>query len=191
MKILLLFILSFCIFFTVGLGQTAFLSLGPDLAIPGSFSESMKMNAGTGFGGSLRLEAVFGKHITGTATVSTLFFGKKQQTYITEQTTTAVTTVPFEIGLKYYFPRIEQAPSGIFLSIESGIMPTKTHFDYQNSPDADFRETGWAAAFGAGYQFWNIESSFRFQYNLTASGYHVYYYDIRIAYAFLRPRSNK
>jgi opacity protein-like surface antigen len=184
MKNFILSMLSFCICSTISLGQKTFLSLGPELAIPGN-TESMKMNAGTGFGGSLRLESVFGSHVSGTATVSLLFFAEKQQTYITEQTKTKVTMVPLEIGLKYYFPRIEQAPKGIFLSLETGLMPVKTHFDYQNNPDNDFRETGWAAAFGAGYLSWKIESSFRFQYNLTAGGYHVYYYNFRIAYAFL------
>ena len=183
MKIFILCVLSFCICSTICVAQKTFLSLGPELAFPGT-TESMKMNAGTGFGGFLRLESVFGNHISGMATVSLLFFGEKQQTYITEQTTTKVTMVPLEIGLKYYFPRIEQTPKGIFLSLETGLMPVKTHFNYQNTPDNDFRETGWAAAFGAGYQFWKLESSFRFQYNLTAGGYHVYYYNIRIAYAF-------
>ncbi|MDZ4808341.1 MAG: hypothetical protein SGI96_08715 [Bacteroidota bacterium] len=65
-------------------------------------------------------------------------------------------------------------------------MPTTTHFDYAVNTDRDFKESGLSTALGIGYQLDNIEASTRLQYNLSASGFNVYYYNFRIAYTFIK-----
>ena len=165
--------------------QKTFFSLGPELALPGS-SYSLSMNAGTGFGGSFRIESSWGKHISGMATVSYLGFSRAHPFSSTPSTTTRVKAIPIEAGLKFYLQERKEIPQGFFISAEVGLMPTTTHFTYTANPDFNFKETGVSCAPGIGYQLGTLEAGFRLQYNLTASGFNVYYYDLRLAYSFLK-----
>jgi hypothetical protein len=169
-----------------GLSQKTFFSVGPEVVFPGSDTD-LKRNAGTGFGASVRLESRWGKHIAGMATVSYIDFPKKHHTSPGLQgTTTNVMLIPVQLGLKYYALDRDPKPKGFFVSIEAGLMPARTDFEYASNPDFKFKEDGLSCAVGLGYLLWNIEGSFRLQYNLSASGFNVYYYDFMLAYAFLR-----
>jgi hypothetical protein len=167
--------------------QKAFISFGGELALPGSAS-GLSMNAGTGFGGSFRVESSWGKHVSGMASISYLIFAQSHPFSSTPSTTSKVKAIPIQVGLKYYFQKRTESSKGFFLSAEFGIMPTTTHFTYAANPDYDFKETGISAAPGLGYLLGNFESSFRLQYNLTASGYDIYYFNFRLAYAFRKSK---
>ena len=176
------------LFSAASFSQKTFFSIGPELAFPAS-SKSLSNNAGTGIGGSLRVESAFGKHISGTATVGYLGFAEQELAFSgTPPTKTKVSAILIQIGMKYY-PK--EASNGFFLSAELGLMPTTTRFDYATNPDKKFNESGLSCAPGIGYQFGNIEAGFRLQYNLTASGFNVYYYGFRLAYALLKGKSKK
>ena len=56
-------------------GQKTSFSIGGEIALPGS-SSGLSMNAGTGFGGSLRVESSWSKHISGLATIGYLAFAQ-------------------------------------------------------------------------------------------------------------------
>ena len=168
--------------------QKTFVSLGAELAFPGS-SESLSRNAGTGYGASVRIESSWGKHISGMATLGYLGFAEAQPYSYTSVTKSKVYAIIFQPGIKYYIQKKRDRPRGFFISAEIGLMYTNTHFDYEANPDFNFDETGLSCAPGIGYQLGKIETGFRLQYNLTASGYNVYYYNIRVAYAFLKRNS--
>ena len=164
--------------------QNAIFFIGPELALPNSFG--LKMNAGTGLGGSLRVEFPSGKHISAIATIGYLGFAKKELLYSgTPPTTARFNAIPIQAGVKYYPKERKETPKGVFISTELGFMPTTIHFDYAANPDRDFKESGLSTALGIGYQLGTVEAGFRFQYNLTASGFDVYYYNFRVAYNFL------
>ena len=171
-------------------GQKFFLLLGGEIAFPGS-SSGLSKNAGTGFGGSLRVESYWGKHISGLATMGYLTFPQKHPFSNTPTTTSKVKAILIQAGLKYYPKEKNETPKGFFISSELGFMPTTTHFTYATNPDFNFKETGFSYAPGIGYQLGNIESSFRLQYNLTASGFNVYYYNFRLAYSLLKIKNKK
>ena len=165
--------------------QKTTFSVGPELALPNSFG--LKMNAGTGLGGSFRVEFSGGKHITGIATIGYLGFAKKALPYSgTPPTIARFNAIPIQGGVKYYPKERKETPKGVFISAELGFMSTTVHFDYLNYPDLDFKESGLSTAMGIGYQLGNIESGFRVQFNLSDSGFDVYYYNFRIAYTFLK-----
>ncbi|MGZ5191166.1 MAG: outer membrane beta-barrel protein [Flavisolibacter sp.] len=166
-------------------GQKTSFSIGGEIALPGS-SSGLSMNAGTGFGGSLRVESSWSKHISGLATIGYLAFAQTHPYSTTPTTTSKVKAILIQAGLKYYPREKKESPKGFFISAELGIMPTTTHFTYAANPDLNFKETGFSCAPGIGYQLGHIESSFRIQYNLTASGFNVYYYNFRLAYSFLK-----
>jgi len=176
---------------TISYSQKTILSIGPELAFPGS-SYSMSTNAGTGFGGSVRIESTWRKHISGMLTVGYLGFAEKELPFSgTPPTRTKVKAIPIQAGVKYYIQKINEPPKGFFISAELGLMPTSTHFDYAVNPDFDFKESGLSTALGIGYLAGIIEAGFRLQYNLTASGFDVYYYNFRLAYCFLKIKNKK
>ena len=188
MKKSLLFLLVL-ILSTTGYSQKMIFTIGPELAIPGS-SYSLKMNAGTGVGGSLRFESFLGNYISCIATVGYIGFAKQELPYSgTPPTITTVKAIPIQAGLKYYFKAVKETPKSFFASAELGFMPITTHFDYAVNQDRDFKESGLSTALGIGYQLGNLEASTRLQYNLTASGFNVYYYNFRIAYGILKSKA--
>ncbi len=167
-----------------GFSQKILLSIGPEVAIPGS-SSKFNNNRGTGFGGSLRIESSWTKHISGIATVEYISFGKKSPAPSAPTYTNQVNVIPIQVGIKYYVREKDLSPNGVFFSAEAGVMPTSNHITYTNGSKQNLKETGFSTALGLGYQYKKLESSCRLQYNLTASGLNVYYYNFRIAYAFL------
>lgn len=65
-------------------------------------------------------------------------------------------------------------------------MPGSTVFTYANgNPQYKHKETGLCLAPGIGYMINGIELSLRPQYNLTAAGLDVYYWNVRLAYAIM------
>jgi hypothetical protein len=174
----------------ISFGQKLALSIGGEIAFAGS-SEGFGMNAGTGFGGSLRGESSLSKHISGIATVGYLAFSKKHPFSNTPATTTGVKATIVQAGIKYFPKEKNETANGPFISGELGFMSTNTHFDYAANPDYNFKESGLSFAPGIGYQLGNAELSFRLQYNLTASGFNIYYYNFRLAYSFLKIKDNK
>lgn len=168
--------------------QKTIFSIGPELALPNSFG--LKMNAGTGLGGSLRVEFPRGKHISAIATIGYLGFAKKELPYSgTPPTTARFNAIPIQAGVKYYPNERKETPKGVFISAELGFMPTTIHFDYAANPDRDYKESGLSTAMGIGYQLGNIEAGFRVQYNLSNSGFDVYYFNFRLAFTFLKLKS--
>lgn len=189
MKKIIIFTMLFVLSAT-SISQKAFISIGPELAFPGSFG--LSRNAGSGFGGSIRVETYWSKHISGIATIGYLSFAQQELTYSgTPPTTAKFKAIPIQAGLKYYPMERKKTPKGFFISTELGFMPTTIHFDYVANPDLDFKESGLSCATGIGYQLRNIESGFRLQFNLTASGFDIYYYNFRIAYAFLKKKGKE
>jgi hypothetical protein len=169
----------------VCIGQKFIFNIGPELAIPGGKDYGLKRTAGTGVGGSIRAELLFSQHCSIITTVGYLSFGEQEDEFSgTPPTTTKVHAIPIQAGIKYYIKKITEPVNGIFVSAETGFMPTTTHFDYAVSPDSDFKESGFTAAIGSGYQHKSLEAGFRLQYNLTASGLNIYYFNFRVAYGF-------
>lgn len=168
--------------------QKTFVSLGAELALPGS-SESMQKNAGTGVGASARIESSWGKHISGIASLGYLGFAEAHPYSYTSLKATKVYAIIFQPGIKYYLQKKQERPRGFFISAEIGLMYTNTSFDYESYTDFTYDETGLSCAPGIGYQLGKIETGFRLQYNLTASGYNVYYYNFSVAYTFMKKKS--
>jgi len=174
--------------------QKALISFGGELAFPVTHKNTplgFAANAGTGFGGSLQVESSWGNHISGMASVSYLSFARSHPYSSTPTTATKVNAFPFQIGIKYYFLEKEESPKGFFISAETGMMLTTTHFTYDTHPDFDFKESPVCLAVGAGYMLGNLETGFRLQYNLGAAGFHVYYYNFRLTYAWLNIKDKK
>ncbi|MBD0365768.1 MAG: hypothetical protein ICV53_06645 [Flavisolibacter sp.] len=169
---------------TIACGQKTLISVGGNVVAPTAFG--IKRVAGTGFGGSLRLETSFGKHTYGMATVEYLKFAEKTSF----QQTTKFTAVPIQIGIKYYAAtKEEKVAKGLFVSGEVGIMPSTTHFTYTSGNKDKFKESGLSVAPGLGYQLGRVEASFRPQFNLSASGFNVYYLNFRLAYTILKKKN--
>jgi Outer membrane protein beta-barrel domain len=169
--------------------QKTFFSIGPELALPASYSQSHN-NRGTGFGGSLRVESSWSKHVSGMATISYLSFALAHPLPTTPSYSEQVNAMLVQVGLKYYTQERKEKSNGFFISAELGLMPTTTHITFTTGSKQNFKETGLSVAPGLGYLLGNLEASFRLQYNLTATGSHVYYYNFRLAYVFLK-RKNK
>ncbi|MEP6701045.1 MAG: hypothetical protein ABJA85_07010 [Bacteroidota bacterium] len=164
--------------------QKTFISIGADLASPSSVA--FKRNAGTGFGGSVRIASSWGKHILGMATFTYLSFAKSVPYSRIPTSTTKASAYTIQAGIKYYIISKKDIPRGFFFALETGIMPTATRFTYATNPDNNFKETGLSGAPGFGYQFGNLEPGIYLQYNLTNAGYNIYYFDFRLAYTFFR-----
>jgi hypothetical protein len=176
-------------FSTMANGQKAFLSVGPELALPARYDQSHN-NMGTGIGGSMRLESSWSKHVSGIITVGYLSF-EEASPFSTEPTfTEQLNTIIIQAGIKYYIKEKIDLTKGVFFSSELGSMPTTKEITFTTGTKEKFKEGGLSLALGTGYQLKNLEASFRLQYNLTARGFHVYYYNFRLAYAFLREKKN-
>ena len=159
--------------------QHMYMTVGANLVIP--TSSGLKMDAGTGFGGSLGLETTLGKHINGIATVQYLSFADIE----TSDRISNFKAIPIQIGIKYYTTSKPYAATGLFFSGEIGIMPTTVKFKYENAiPDYKYSEMGFTLAPGIGYQIGRAEAGVRPLFNLSASGFDVYYLDFRLAYRF-------
>lgn len=185
-KLLLLIMLM--LFSSIVWGQNSLISLGGNVVLPGSNS-GLKNYAGTGFGGSLRFETSFGKHTYGMATIEYFKFEEKEHYYFgTLENTSRYSAMPIQIGLRHFIGTPEEKlAKGFFLSIELGLMPTKKYDTYTSgAPDSEFKESGLSVAPGIGYQLGRVETSIRPQFNLTASGFNVYYLNFRLAYIVFR-----
>ena len=183
------YILSFCCLAAIltpleGLSQNPLISLGGEIGLPDSYG--LNMVAGTLTGGSLRFESSFGKHIAGLATVGYLF-SSRQNPYPTTPTTTSTYNVcPVQVGIKYYTKQKDVVQKGLFFSVETGFLLTTTRFTYASNPPSKRKETDLAFAPGIGYLLGPVEPSFRLQYDLTDAGFNVYYFNFRLAYAFIK-----
>jgi hypothetical protein len=166
--------------------QKTFFSFGPELALPASYSQSHN-NRGTGLGGSFRVESSWGKHVSGMATIGYLKFALVHDELFAGYSD-QVNAMPIQVGLKYYSQERKEKSNGFFISAELGIMPTTNHITFTTGSKINSKETGLSVAPGLGYLLGNLESGFRLQYNLTATGSHVYYYNFRLAYAFLKKK---
>ena len=178
-------VLICCLAPVIVLSQKTFISIGGELALPSS--SGLKSVAGTGIGGSFRVESSWSNHIAGIATIGYLWFAKEDHFFNTS-TSTTFKALSIQAGIKYYTREKKEIQKGFFISAELGAMPTTTHFDYETNPDLNFKETGISVAPGLGFMLGKIELSLRLQYNLTASGFNVYYYNFRLAYAFLKQK---
>lgn len=185
-KLLLLIMLM--LFSSIVWGQNTLISLGGNYVSPGSNS-GIDFYAGSGFGGSLRLETSMGKHTYGMATLEYFQFAEKEYYEFGKLVNTSdFTAMPVQIGLRHFIgTQEERLAKGFFISFELGVMPTKTHSTYTNgSPDSEFKESGLSVAPGIGYQAGRVEASIRPQFNLAASGFNVYYLNFRLAYVVFR-----
>ena len=123
------------------------------------------------------------------ASLGYLGFGETNPYSSEPSTTVKVHAFVIQPGIKYYLLKKQERPKGFFVSIEFGLMYTKTNIDYENHPDYTSKEAGISCAPGIGYQLGKVETGFRLQYNLSETGYNVYYYNFRIAYAFLKGKA--
>jgi hypothetical protein len=125
------------------------------------------------------LETPFSKRTYGIATAEYLkFIEKSAFQYVTN-----FTAVPIQIGIKYYTAKeVEKIANGLFISGEIGIIASTSKYNYTSGNQNKFKESGISVAPGIGYQFSKIESSIRPQFNLSASGFNVYYLNFRLGY---------
>ncbi|HTE28273.1 hypothetical protein [Flavitalea sp.] len=182
-------VISICCLVTIfspiiGLSQQTFISLGGEIAIPNSYG--LNMVAGTLTGGSLRIESSFGKHIAGLATIGYLFSSKQHPFPSVPTTTSTYKVLPLQVGIKYYTKEKGVVRKGLFFSGELGLLFTTTNFTFASNPDDKRKETDLGFAPGIGYLIGKIEPSFRLQFDLSDSGFNVYYYNFRVAYAFIK-----
>ena len=172
--------------------QKNYISLGPELALPGSSKKYLQgKDKGTGFGGSLRLESNWSKHVSGTATIGYLTFATAYPYSLSPTYSNQFKVLPVQFGIKYYSQeKKETIPNGFFMSGELGMIFTTNHIHYTNDTEQDFKESGPSLALGPGYQYKNIEAGLRLQFNLVSSGFNVYYYDFRVAYCLKKNSKN-
>lgn len=168
-------------------GQNNSLSIGAEVARPGSYSQSYN-NRGIGYGGSLRFESSWDKHVSGMATASFLSFAKRSPDSFYPTYTHQVNAILIQLGVKYYILEKKKSLQGLFLSGELGSMPTSTRIVFTDGSKKNRKENGLSLALGVGYQYKKLESSFRLQYNLSDRGFNVYYYNFRFAYSFLKSK---
>jgi hypothetical protein len=184
----LLFPILLMLFSNIVRAQNTLISLGGNYVKPGSNS-GIDFYAGSGFGGSARIETSLGKHTYGMATVEYFQFSEKENYEFGNKVNTSnFSAMPLQIGLRHFIgTQEERLANGFFISFELGVMPTKTHFTYTNgSPDFEYKESGLSVAPGIGYQISRVEASIRPQFNLAASGFNVYYLNFRLAYVVFR-----
>lgn len=166
-----------------GYSQKNILSLGAEVAFPQT--EGLTMVAGTGLGGSLRMERSWGRHFSGMATGGYLWFLNKESAFFSS--TSKFWALPVQFGLKYY--PVDKAVAGLFFSAELGIMVNKREIIYHSfDPDVKRTYKDASVAPGIGYRFGNVEPSFRLQFNLSDAGFNVYYLNFRIAYIILKSK---
>lgn len=166
----------------IGFGQKTFVSIGPELALPESHKLPYNYK-GVGFGGSVRLESFFNKQFSGIATAGYLSFAKTTPYLYEPNYNRQIDAFIIQVGVKFYLKPINENPTGFFFTGEAGLMPTSTHITYTNGSKQNRKENGLSVALGSGFQYKKIETSFRLQFNLSDNGYHVYYYNFRLAYA--------
>ena len=167
-----------------GLSQQSFFSLGGEIAIPNSYG--LDMVAGTLTGGSVRIESSFGKHIAGMATIGYLFSSEQHPFPTAPATTSTYKVLPFQVGIKYYTKKKDLVRRGLFFSIELGLLFTTTQFTFESNPENKMKQTDLSFAPGIGYLIGKFEPSFRLQFDLSDSGFNIYYYNFRVAYAFIK-----
>lgn len=185
-KLLLLILLM--LFSNPVWSQNTLISLGGNYASPRS-NGGIDFYAGSGFGGSLRLETSMGKHTYGMATIEYFQFAEKEHYEFGKLVNTSdFSAMPVQIGLRHFIGTPEERlAKGFFISFELGIMATKTHSTYTNgSPESEFKSSGLSVAPGIGYQLGRIEASIRPQFNLADAGFNVYYLNFRLAYVVFR-----
>ena len=160
--------------------QKAVLSLGPEVAFPGKTAGTQTKK--TGAGGSFRFESLSGKHLSFVFTAGYISFGEsKPYSYTT--TVYKVNAIPVQLGIKYYTQAQKEIPDGFFLSAEAGYIITGGHINYPNGLTQKPGESGFGIAIGPGYFHKHLDLGMRAQFNLTNSGFRVYYYNVRVAYA--------
>src|ERR1043166_4488118 len=91
----------FLIISATSFSQKTFFSMGPELALPASYSQSDN-DRGTGFGGSFRVESSWGKHVSGMATIGFLKFALAHPYYNSPSFTKQINATIIQVGLKYY-----------------------------------------------------------------------------------------
>ena len=169
--------------------QKTFFSLGAEVAFPAT-PESGITFLGTGFGASARIESSWGKHISGIASLGYLGFTETTPYSTTPETKAKAYVIVFQPGIKYYLQKKQERPKGVFFTFELGLMYVNTKFDFASNPDHTSKYTDISLAPGIGYQLGKIETGFRLQFNLGETGYNVYYYNFRVAYAFLKKKDD-
>jgi hypothetical protein len=183
-KLLAIFLCLLVVAFVpaIGFSQKSFISVGAEIGLPNS--TGLDMVSGTLAGGSLRFESSFGKRTAGIVTIGYLVSSKQVPYSYLPTTTSTYKVLPFLLGIKYYTKEKETASKGFFISGELGLLFTSTHFTYASNADYKRNETDLGLAFGIGYLLGKLEPSFRLQQDLSDSGFNVYYYNFRVAYAF-------
>ena len=159
-------------------GQKTFFSLGGELTLPFG---NLKDVAGTGIGGSFRLESSFSKHVAGIVTIGYLKFAPKE---INPFLIYKLRTVPIQAGIKYYSQEKKEIRKGFYISGEAGVTSETTISNFVGDKIYSDSELGLSSAAGAGYQFRNVELSFRLQSFLTWEYWCSFYHSFRLAYTF-------
>lgn len=159
------------------------LSFGADIAIP---AEYFRPIAGNGFGPSLRFEYPISEHFGGIATIGYTFFEKKTVSSPANGTkiTNKFSTLPFQLGMKYYPMSHSQKPSGVYVSGEVGIIHMTVEATLNNSRVDVDPETDFSFAPGLGYKVSKFDLSYRQQYVVADKHNHNFYGNFRIAYLF-------
>jgi hypothetical protein len=93
------------------------------------------------------------------------------------------------LGTKYYVKEKGQVPKGLFFSGELSLLATTSYATFAANPPVKRKHTDFGMAPGIGYLLGPLEASIRIQYNLPDAGFNIYYYNFRLAYAFIKRSS--
>jgi hypothetical protein len=116
--------------------KKTFISVGGELAFPvGNYMEVGK----TGFGGSLRLEHIWSKKVSGIVTLEYISFSTNETNQFMTQKFSAL---PVLFGVKYYTRENNSVPRGLYFSGELGFMGEfyTVHFVGGTIPEPEYHE---------------------------------------------------
>jgi hypothetical protein len=160
--------------------QKAFISLGAEFAIPAiDYSET----GNSGFGGSVRMEHPWSKHVSGILSVEYLQYSTRE---INSDFHEQFSVLPVQFGIKYYTKEKTIYPAGFYLSAELGFTGEFYRYDFSdpyNKIDTHHDTyIGFCNTMGAGYQLGIMDAGFRFQTILSANSGITLYYNFRLAF---------
>ncbi len=161
--------------------QNPFISVGAEVAFPtGNYQEV----GNSGFGGSVRMEHPWSKHVSGIMTIEYIQYGTNE---FFENYKEQFSALPIQFGVKYYTSGKEVYPAGFYLSGETGFTGEFYHVSIKwsnNNGGDEHHDTsvGVCNTLGAGYELGIMDAGFRFQTILSMNSGITSYYNFRLAF---------